>query len=135
MSLVGENGGTIRLVVDTDPGITLGQCMDLNRALSAALEAHMGDAYDAALEVASPGVGEPLRLHRQYTKNVGRKVKIRLKDGQSLQGELLQVSTDKLELGVVTKYNPKSPHPPSLTPRTLALDELEETKVIIDYTP
>jgi ribosome maturation factor RimP len=36
---------------------------------------------DFSLEVSSPGLDEPLKLHRQYKKNIGRQVELVLQDG------------------------------------------------------
>ena len=44
------------------------------------------------LEVSSPGLDEPLKLHRQYLKNIGRKVEVLLKDGRKIEGKLLEVN-------------------------------------------
>jgi len=45
-----------------------------------------------SLEVSSPGVDEPLKLHRQYTKNIGRDVEVVFVDGTKKEGKLLEVA-------------------------------------------
>ena len=47
---------------------------------------------DFSLEVSSPGITEPLKLQRQYTKNIGRDVEIVFKDGTTKEGTLLEVA-------------------------------------------
>jgi len=47
---------------------------------------------DFSLEVSSPGLDEPLKLHRQYLKNVGRNVEVIRKDGIKTEGKLVGVS-------------------------------------------
>lgn len=134
VSLSGVQSGHVQVVVDTDAGITLTECIAINRGLADVLYEKLGDAFDAELEVASPGVGEPLVLPRQYVKNVGRKLQLRLSSGEIVQGELLAATPEQLELGVVTKFNPKSPHPPKQTPRSVPVADIAESKVILDYT-
>ena len=41
-----------------------------------------------------PGLDEPLKLHRQYRKNIGRQVELVLQDGSKIEGRLLEVSED-----------------------------------------
>jgi ribosome maturation factor RimP len=89
----------IQFFVDTDKGITIDQCAEVSRQLAKILELHevMHDPY--VLEVSSPGLKKPLKLLRQYRKNIGRLFKVRfLKDGgveeivaklASVEGEML----------------------------------------------
>ena len=57
----------IKLFIDGDSGITIEKCISINRALYKKIE-EMGlfPEGDFSLEVSSPGVGEPLKQHRQY---------------------------------------------------------------------
>ncbi|TAE02385.1 MAG: hypothetical protein EAZ97_02590 [Bacteroidetes bacterium] len=48
------------------------------------------------LEVSSPGIDFPLKLKRQYVKNIGRNVKVELEDGTSKIGKLEQVNEDHI---------------------------------------
>ena len=58
--------------MDTDSGITIGQCTELNRKIGEAIELQnvIPDSY--VLEVSSPDLTKPLKLLRQYRKNIGR---------------------------------------------------------------
>ena len=55
--------------LDGDNGVALQDCIDISRAIESNLDR---EEQDFSLEVASVGVGSPLRLIRQYKKNVGR---------------------------------------------------------------
>ena len=55
--------------LDGDNGVTLQDCIDISRAIESNLDR---EEQDFSLEVASVGVGSPLKLIRQYKKNVGR---------------------------------------------------------------
>ena len=59
----------IVVTLDGDNGVTLQDCIDVTRAIEGNLDR---EAQDYALEVASVGVGSPLKLVRQYIKNIGR---------------------------------------------------------------
>ena len=55
--------------LDGDNGAALQDCIDISRAIESNLDR---EEQDFSLEVASVGVGSPLKLIRQYKKNVGR---------------------------------------------------------------
>lgn len=89
----------IKVFVDGDQGITIETCIRLNRQIYAAIEeAGWYPDGDYSLEVSSPGVGEPLRLHRQYIKNVGRRLRVQLHDETELTGELKAVTDNSITL-------------------------------------
>jgi len=60
------------------------------------------------LEVSSPGIDKPLKLQRQYLKNVGRNIEIQFNDGSAKTGRLLQVSSDDIILEETTGKGKKA---------------------------
>ena len=87
----------IKLFLDGDQGITIEKCISINRALYKQLEeSGLFPNDDFSLEVSSPGLEEPLKLHRQYLKNKGRLVEILLKDGRKIEGKLVEVNETEL---------------------------------------
>lgn len=84
----------IQLFIDGDEGVTIDRCVALNRALYKQLEEDdLFSGADFSLEVSSPGLDEPLKLLRQYQKNIGRNVEIILKDGARKEGKLESATT------------------------------------------
>jgi ribosome maturation factor RimP len=78
--------------LDGDQGITIEKCISFNRNLYRKIEvANFFPGGDFSLEVSSPGLDEPLKLLRQYKKNVGRTVEVLLKDGMKTTGKLMEV--------------------------------------------
>ncbi len=76
----------VRLFIDTDSGITINQCTELNRKIGEALELQniIPDSY--ILEVSSPDLTKPLKMLRQYRKNIGRRFRVRYrKDGEVVE--------------------------------------------------
>jgi ribosome maturation factor RimP len=67
----------VQVFVDTETGITIDQCAEVSRQLAKILELHnvLHDSY--VLQVSSPGLKKPLKLLRQYNKNIGRIFKVR----------------------------------------------------------
>lgn len=78
----------IKASIDSDTGIGIDECGQLSRLIHKKLEENFSEvSYD--LEITSPGVGEVLKLHRQYIKNIGRNIRVSLLDGKELVGKLL----------------------------------------------
>ena len=85
--------GRIGVFIGGDEGVTVKQCGQLNRFLNEALD---NQNNDFELVVSTPGVGEPLKVKRQYFANVGRNVKVKLAEGASLEGELVDANDDRI---------------------------------------
>jgi ribosome maturation factor RimP len=64
----------IIVTLDGDQGVTLQDCIDISRAIEQGLDR---EEQDFSLEVASAGVSTPLKLVRQYKKNIGRVLKVK----------------------------------------------------------
>ena len=89
----------ISVYIDGDEGVTIDKCVKLNRALyKLIVEEGVCNDGEFALEVSSPGVDEPLTMLRQYKKNLGRLVEVECTDGRKLEGKLLGVSENGIEV-------------------------------------
>ncbi|MGH2564958.1 MAG: ribosome maturation factor, partial [Ginsengibacter sp.] len=74
-------GNDIKVFLDADDGITIEKCSSINKALYKYIEASgWFPNGNFSLEVSSPGIEEPLKLHRQYKKNIGRKIEVLMTD-------------------------------------------------------
>ncbi|NCI51993.1 ribosome maturation factor [Sediminibacterium roseum] len=83
----------VKVFVDGDQGITIEKCVRINRRLYKAIEeSGMYPDGDFSLEVSSPGLDEPLKLTRQFTKNIGRDLEITFNDDTKKEGKLLSVT-------------------------------------------
>lgn len=94
----GVSGKTkILVLLDSDNGFNIDDCADLSRAISNEMEAEaiMDDPY--VLEVSSPGLDHPLKLKRQYQKNVGRELKLVLADASIVKGKLIEVCENTIK--------------------------------------
>jgi ribosome maturation factor RimP len=88
----------ILVVVDGDRGVTIDDCARLSRALSSTLDQENLMQEDYTLEVSTPGVDHPLKLRRQYKKNVGRMFKLVLTDKQIERGKLTGLTEEEIQL-------------------------------------
>ena len=82
----------IKVFVDADQGAAIDQLSRINRALYKWIEENLFPNGDFSIEVSSPGLDEPLKLDRQYLKNIGRMMEIVLKNGLKKEGKLISVS-------------------------------------------
>jgi len=89
----------IQLFVDTDTGISIGECAEVSRELGTKLDELnvVNEPYE--LEVSSPGIDRPLTMLRQYRKNIGRKFAVTYRQGpeeKKLKGTLSALAEDRL---------------------------------------
>ena len=92
----------ITVTLDGDNGITLQDCIDVSRALENKLDR---EEQDFSLEVASAGVSSPLKLVRQYKKNIGRTLKVKTAS-ETIEAKLETANEENITL-VWTAREPK----------------------------
>lgn len=68
-----RRGTNIQAFVDTDMGIRIEECAEISREFGLALETEGVFERSYQIELSSPGIDKPLRLLRQYPKNIGRR--------------------------------------------------------------
>ena len=86
----------IKVFVDADQGAAIDQLSRINRTLYKWVEENLFPNGDFSIEVSSPGLDEPLKLDRQYLKNIGRALEIVLKNGLKKEGKLISVSESEV---------------------------------------
>ena len=59
---------------------------------------HFYPIVDYSIKISSPGVDEPLKMMRQYKKNIGRKLEVLLNVEDSLPIEGRLTALDEIEL-------------------------------------
>lgn len=94
VKLTVSSNNDINVLLDSDAGLTLANCRTVSRAIESNLDR---EEEDFSLTVSSAGVGEPLVL-RQYKKNVGRKVKVTLTDGEIIEAKMVAADDQGVEL-------------------------------------
>jgi ribosome maturation factor RimP len=84
----------ILVTLDGDQSIQLQDCIDISRAIEHNLDR---EEQDFALEVASVGVGSPLKLVRQYVNNIGRTLIVKLATS-TIEAELIAATESHITL-------------------------------------
>lgn len=116
--------------VDGDQGISIQDCVAISRHVGFHLEEENAIETAYNLEVSSPGVGEPLVLNRQYAKNTGRTLAVKLADGTTKEGKLIEVTDNNITIEEAVKEKGKKVQ---LVSSQIALNDITETKVLISF--
>jgi len=120
----------IKVFLDADSGLSIDRCVKINRALYRIIE-EKGWYPDGnfSLEVSSPGIDEPLKMIRQYQKNMGRKVEVVLNDGTKLEGKLLEANENLIQLEYTQGKNKKA----VTEIKEFPFDQIKQTTVLIAF--
>lgn len=122
----------LMILVDGDAGIGIADCAAISRFVGFKLEEEevIDEAYN--LEVSSPGIDSPLILQRQYTKNIGRNLGIKMLDGAKREGTLKSIDNDNIIIEEKVKAAGKGKKV-EVVESTIPLSEVAETKVLISF--
>ena len=110
--------------IDGDNGITVDDCIELSRAIEGQLDR---DEEDFELNVSSSGADQPLKLTRQYRKNIGRDVEVVYLDGEKVEGELTAADEERFTLRT---HGTKKQAPQELQ---IAYRDVKSTRVTIKF--
>ena len=120
----------IKIYIDGDQGVSVDKLVSYNRKLYRQLEEEgLFPNGDFSLELSSPGLDEPLKLHRQYVKNIGRPVEVVLNDGAKKEGVLQVVGDTQIEL---TETKGKGKKMETHT-HVIPFSEIKATKIQIKF--
>jgi ribosome maturation factor RimP len=125
-------GNKIEILVDRDSGLSLEDCLSVSRHVEGTLDREI---EDYSLDVSSPGVGKPLKLKRQYVKNVGRTVNVKRTDGTIVEGILVSSDDEKIVVHTRTKEEVEGKKGKKWVERDeeVAFDTISETKIVISF--
>ena len=117
----------VSVFIDGDKGITIDDCKYLSRSLEERLNTG-NDVFE--LNVSSPGLDRPLKMVRQYRKNIGRGLEITTTDGQKVEGTLSVVNDENMEIITFSKEKKKEVVQKNIT---LLFSEIKSAKLKIDF--
>jgi len=120
----------IKVFIDGDQGVNIDKLVQYNRSLYKQIEeSEMFPNDDFSLEVSSPGLDEPLKLHRQYLKNIGRYVEVIENDGSRKEGKLLSATETEI---VVEEEKGKNKKKEFLL-HSIPFEKIKSTKIQIKF--
>ncbi|GAB3909643.1 ribosome maturation factor RimP [Mucilaginibacter boryungensis] len=123
-------GNRAVILLDGDKGAGIEECAQVSRYVGFKLEEEnvIEEAYN--LEVSSPGIDTPLMLVRQYTKNIGRTVAVKMPDGIKKEGKLLAVNAADIVIEEQIKEKGKKA---TLAETSIPMDQIMEIRVLISF--
>jgi ribosome maturation factor RimP len=93
----------VRVIVDKVGGVTIDECAEVSRRMSADLDMTDDLAGRYTLEVSSPGIDRPLKTADDFRRKVGRNVAVQLSgDGsakETIEGVIGTVTGDQVMIG------------------------------------
>jgi len=126
---------TNQIVVEIDNlkgSSTVQDCIRVSRNIEHNLDR---EEEDFELQVTTPGLSNPFKVHQQYTKNVGRNVKVVFKEVGSVEGKLIKVQEDLIIVETESKERIEGKKKKVLVVKqhTIPFDKIKETKIVISF--
>jgi len=127
-----HSNGKLMILVDGDNGIGIQDCVAISKHVGFRLEEENTIEHAYNLEVSSPGIDAPLKQARQYQKNVGRTVSVKLvtENANKREGKLVQVTEEGITLEEKIKEKGKKAE---TVENFIPFKEIAETKVLISF--
>lgn len=121
----------IKVIVDGDAGVPLSECVRISRKIEHNLDR---EEEDFSLEVTTPDIAHPLKVKRQYKKNVSRILMVKT-ETEEFEGTLTEVTDNEITL----RWKTREPKPIGKgkhtveKEKTLPYEEIKEAKVKIIF--
>ena len=122
----------IVVLIDSEKGVSIDQCIVLSKHIEQNLNR---DIEDFELDVASSGLGQPLKVLKQYIKNIGKDVDLVLLNGQKITGKLLEANKEGISIEVEKNVLVEGKKRKQLVKETVSLKytEIKTTKVVVSF--
>lgn len=120
----------IKVFIDADEGISLSKLIEYNRSLYKQIEeSGLFPPDNFSLEVSSPGLDEPLKMNRQYKKNIGRYIDVLLTDTTKREGKLVEATED----GILIEWETGKGKKKETRQESILFDNIKSTKIQIKF--
>ncbi len=122
----------IRLVVDSEKGIPISYCEELDALVETKLDR---DKEDYSLEVSSAGICTELKVFGQFRKNIGNKVEVTMPNGAWIRGVLVDATEDGFDVETEEKMKVEGEKKKQIvkTVTHYALSDVKMVKDILDF--
>lgn len=130
-------GGTLRVTIDRDGGVTTESLAEVNRLISPILDQHDPIPGRYTLEVSSPGLERKLKRPDHYRRAIGEQVLVKLVPDAAhrrLRGQLVSVDADAdtVDLDVVEVDGIELDEPER---RQVPLSEVTTARTVFEWGP
>lgn len=134
-----HTNGKLIVLIDGDEGITIQDCAAVSRHVGFHLEEENVVDHAYNLEVSSPGVDIPLTTVRQYRKNIGRQIQVKMSPSDGAEevqreGALVAVTDEGISLeAIIQNKNLPKGRKPAVEMLDIPFDNIIVTKVLISF--
>jgi ribosome maturation factor RimP len=127
-----EAGNKISIELDAFSGFSIGDCVKVSRFIEEKLDR---ESEDFELNVSSPGADKPFKVPMQYKKNIGRTLKVKTIDNQSVEGKLLDANETEctIETNTRERIEGKKAKQNVITKHQFKISQIKEAKVILSF--
>jgi ribosome maturation factor RimP len=132
VSIEVSHSNRIRVLIDSNEGIQIDDCVRVSRAIEHGLDR---EAEDFELEVSSPGLDAPFKVSEQYLKNIGRQVEVLMKDGHTYNGLLLEAGKTGFSVEVNKKIRQEGKKQKTVVKEIIdfVFDEVSKVRALITF--
>lgn len=132
VDVVLKNEDMIYVFLDSDTALTIDHCVEVSRTLETKLNR---DEQDYELRVSSAGLDHPLNMPRQYVKNIGRKIRLEMKDGISHLGKITEAGDEAVTIELIHEKKHKKIKQEEIGGLiTVAYSDIKEGWPVISFT-
>ncbi len=128
-------GGTLRLAIDAEGGVTTERLAQVNRLVSPMLDQHDPVPGRYVLEVSSPGVERPLRRADHFRRAIGENVVVKLEtwsEVRRVRGELVAADEETVTVEAVETDGVNLPDSETFT---IAYGDIAKARTHFDWGP
>lgn len=113
-------------------GVSVQDCVSVSRNVEHNLDR---EEEDFSLSVSSAGLDKGLRVFDQYKKNVGRSLKLKLMDGSTMEGELIEAAEDGITVQTKRKETVEGKKKKELIieDKKVPMQQIKEAKIVISF--
>ncbi len=94
------NNNKVEVFLDSDDSVTFLKCRKVSRFLEEVIDEEEWLGIKYTLDVSSAGVTKPLKMTRQYVKNIGRDIEVKIYGEEKVKvlGELMTASDESISV-------------------------------------
>lgn len=126
-------GNFIQVELDNEHrGVSVEDCISVSRNIEHNLDR---EEEDFKLEVSSPGLSNPLKVWKQYKKNIGRELDLKVDENKKRTGKLISADENGIEMEFTSKerVEGKKKKIKILTTEKFNYNEIIEAKIVIAF--
>jgi ribosome maturation factor RimP len=127
-----SSANNISVLIDSDNGVSIDKCIEVSRLIESSIDR---EVEDFQLEVSSPGLGQPLKVFKQYQKNLNREVELLLTNGSKETGKLVSVNQEGVEIEVTKMVKPEGKKRKELLTETTFYPfiQIKTTRILVSF--